>query len=276
MESIAGRTALVTGAARGIGHATARLLDEAGARVIALDCDEQALHDSYAEGSVVAVCADLSGPNPAELAAQIWREHGPIELLVNNVGISTGSGFLELGESDFDLVFNTNLRGPWFLTKEIVRRLLEEERRGSIVFVSSLHDTHVRKLPHYSASKAGVGMLVKELAHELGPHGIRVNAVSPGIVRTDQNPINGAEVEAYVKRVVPMRRAGEPRDVAKVVTALLSEEWAGYVTGANVPVDGGLALHTWVGGNQDAPPLERPTGLLGRARQLAQRSRNGG
>lgn len=273
MDSIAGRTALVTGAGRGIGQAIAELLDEAGAKVIAVDCDEHALHDSFGEGSVVTVCADLSGPNPAELAADIWRDHGPIELLVNNVGISTEDGFLELGESDFDLVFNTNLRGPWFLTKEIVRRLLAEERRGSIVFVSSLHDTHVRRRPHYSASKAGVAALVRELAHELAPHGIRVNAVSPGIVRTNHNPIDGPEVEAYVKRVVPMRRVGEPPDVAKVVAALLSEEWASYVTGANVPVDGGLALHTWVG-SQEAP-LERHTGLLGRARQLAQRQRNG-
>jgi NAD(P)-dependent dehydrogenase (short-subunit alcohol dehydrogenase family) len=274
MESIAGRTALVTGAARGIGRATAELLDEEGARVVALDRDEEALRAAFGEGRVVPLVADLSDPKPAELAAEIWRAHGPVELLVNNVGISTADHFLELGEDDFDLVFNTNLRGPWFLTKEIVRRLLEEQRRGSIVFVSSLHDTHVRTFPHYSASKAGVSMLVSELAHELGPHGIRVNAVSPGIVRTNHNPATGADVEAYVREVVPMRRVGHPPDVAKVVAALLSEEWAAYVTGAHVPVDGGLGLHTWVR-NGTAPAAQRPLGLLGRARELAERSRNG-
>lgn len=272
MESLAGRTALVTGAARGIGRASAELLDELGARVIALDRDGDELRAAFGEERTV--CADLAGAGAAELVGGIWERHGPIELLVNNVGISTPESFLELEESDFDHVFSTNLRGPWFFTREIVRRLLEEQRHGSIVFVSSLHDTHVRRNPHYSASKAGVAMLVKELAHELGPHGIRVNAVSPGIICTAQNPASGAAVEDYVREVVPMQRVGQPQDVAKVVATLLSEEWGGYVTGANVPVDGGLALHTWVRGPE--PASADPEPLLGRARRLALRTRNGG
>jgi 3-oxoacyl-[acyl-carrier protein] reductase len=113
-------------------------------------------------------------------------------------------------------------------------------RPGSVVFLSSLHDHRIRTFPHYSASKAAVAMLVREMAYELAPHGIRVNAVSPGWV---QEP--GTKVDKRA-RAIPMGRIGRPADVATVVTTLLSDELSGYVTGVNIPVDGGLALHDWL------------------------------
>ena len=124
---------------------------------------------------------------------------------------------------------------------------------GSIaphVFVSSLHDTYVRTQPHYSTSKAAVTMLVKELASELGPHGIRVNAVSPGAIRSRANPIDTAAQQDRVRRIVPLGRPGEPAEVARMVAVLLSDHWSGYVTGANVRVDGGLGLYSWSAGGR--------------------------
>jgi 3-oxoacyl-[acyl-carrier protein] reductase len=129
---------------------------------------------------------------------------------------------------------------------------VSEGRDGAIVFVSSLHDSFVRTRPHYSASKAAVAMLVKELAHELAPHGIRVNAVSPGVVRSAHNHFATPEQEASASEQVPLGRIGEPADVARVVAMLLSSEWSGYVTGVNIPVDGGLAVHSWSAGKGPA------------------------
>jgi NAD(P)-dependent dehydrogenase (short-subunit alcohol dehydrogenase family) len=164
---------------------------------------------------------------------------------VNNVGTSTPDSFLDLGEEEFDRIFETNLRGPWFFTRQLVRRLVEAGSGGAIVFVSSLHDTYIRTHPHYSSSKAAVTMLVKELAGELGPHGIRVNAVSPGSIRSRANPIDTAAQEERVRRIVPLGRPGEPADVARIVAVLLSDDWSGYVTGTNVRVDGGLGVYSW-------------------------------
>jgi 3-oxoacyl-[acyl-carrier protein] reductase len=159
--------------------------------------------------------------------------------------VDTPGRFLEVGEPEFDHVFNTNLRGPWFFTKRIARHLVDARMTGAILFVSSLHDTHIRTLPHYSASKAAVAMLVKELANELAPHGIRVNAVSPGAIRSEPNAGGGHADEPPIRRLIPLGRLGAPADVARMAVVLLSDEWSGYVTGANVPVDGGLSLYSW-------------------------------
>lgn len=240
-----GRSAIVTGAAQGIGHGIATLLDSLGARVIAVDKDERALADSFRDGRYVCWHGDIADGGARQLAEDIWRRHQPIDLIVNNVGVATADGFLELGEPDFDLVFNTNLRGPWFFTQQIVRHLVDARMTGSIVFVSSLHDSFIRTFPHYSSSKAAVAMLAKELANELGPHGIRVNAVSPGSIRSARNPVETAGQEALIRELVPLGRVGTPADVARMVAVLLSDDWSGYVTGANVRVDGGLGLHSW-------------------------------
>ncbi|MFL5843470.1 MAG: SDR family NAD(P)-dependent oxidoreductase, partial [Solirubrobacteraceae bacterium] len=129
------------------------------------------------------------------------------------------------------------LRGPWFFTRALTEALIESGRRGSILFISSVHSSQVRLYPHYSASKAAVAMLVKELAYGLGRDGIRVNALSPGWI--------GPPVGEVAERVA-LRRAGTPGDVAPMALALLDDTVSGYVTGADVAVDGGLALHSWL------------------------------
>jgi NAD(P)-dependent dehydrogenase (short-subunit alcohol dehydrogenase family) len=243
-----GRRAVVTGAARGIGLAIASRLIMAEARVVAVDIDEAALKRSF---NGVPGCSwlaeDLSRPDVAGLADELLGD-GPVELIVNNVGISTGHGFLDLDESSFDLVLRTNLRGPLFLTRRLVQELIEQGRRGTILFVSSLHDTFVAHRPHYSASKAGMAMLSREMAFELGRYGIRVNAISPGWIRTapDLNtPAQRAKYE-WTQPRIPLGEPGDPDDVARLALVLLSDAWSGYVTGANLPVDGGLSLFSWI------------------------------
>jgi NAD(P)-dependent dehydrogenase (short-subunit alcohol dehydrogenase family) len=245
MDWFQGKTAVVTGAARGIGRGTAELLDELGARVIAVDVDGRALDAAFAHSEVTPHVADMAGDG-MEIAAALTAEHGLVELLVNNVGVDTEHRFLDLEEQDYDRVFATNLRGPWFLTRGLAQRLVDERRRGSIVFVSSLHDAFVRTFPHYSASKAAVAMLVKELAAELGPHGIRVNAVSPGVIHTARVPEpEDRATRERLQTLIPLGRIGKPREVARMVAVLLCAEYSDYVTGANVRVDGGLGVHSW-------------------------------
>lgn len=250
----AGRSAIVTGAARGIGRATAELLSSLRANVVALDKDEEALERSFGAGPIVRWAGDLARDDADRLAAEIWERHGPIQLLVNNVGIETPRRFLDLSRPEFDLVFDTNLRGPWFFTKEIAKALVEGRLGGSIVFISSLHDSFIRARPDYSVSKAATAMLVKELANELAPHGIRVNTVSPGRIQTERIGGRGEKGGASLGRFVPMGRPGEPVEVARMVAVLLSDEWSGYVTGANIRVDGGLGLHSWSVDEQEEDP----------------------
>jgi NAD(P)-dependent dehydrogenase (short-subunit alcohol dehydrogenase family) len=237
---IHGRLALVTGAARGIGLGIAQRLASAGAQVIATDRDFAALERAYPNGAAALLELDVAS-DPSALAPAVLERFGAPQLIVNNVGITTGHGFLELSESDFDKVFRTNLRGPWFMTRDLVHELVRSRTRGNLVFVSSLHDHRIRGNPHYSASKAAITMLVRELAYELAPHGIRVNAVSPGWV-----PHEGDKPDKRSVRLIPLGRPGSPADVASIAMVLLSDDLSGYVTGANIPVDGGLALHSWL------------------------------
>jgi 3-oxoacyl-[acyl-carrier protein] reductase len=241
---LAGRTAVVTGGARNIGLAIGRALCEAGARVILVDRDEEALAKAGRNLGCATLHGDIAADSAESLAGRVLEDHGPVDLIVNNVGIATASRFRDVTEDEFDLVLRTNLRGPWFFTRALVEPMIREHRHGAILFISSLHSSHVRLFPHYSASKAAVAMLVKELAHELGPSGIRVNALSPGWI----GPADDA-----LRHRVPLGRSGSPEDVATMALALLDDAVSGYVTGADVPVDGGLALHTWI----DEPPGAR-------------------
>jgi NAD(P)-dependent dehydrogenase (short-subunit alcohol dehydrogenase family) len=240
-----GRRAIVTGAACGIGRGIADVLHGLGVSVIGVDRDATALARAADDGTLTGVVGDLSSEDAEGLGARICDEHGPIDLLVNNVGLDTPHGFRELTADDYDHVFRTNLRGPWFFTKAVTGHMVAGGRGGAVVFVSSLHDHIIRTRPHYSASKAAVAMLVKELAQELGPSGIRVNAVSPGVVLSASVTRSGPDEEERDRQLIPLQRIGQPEDVGRVVAMLLSDEWCGYVTGANVPVDGGLGLHSW-------------------------------
>ena len=255
IPDLRGRRAVVTGAARGIGEAIAKWLIMAGADVTVIDRDSLVKHVFRTESCQVME-ADLYREDVVALADEILA-NGPVELLVNNVGVNTPHGVMQVGADELDLVFGTNLKGPWLFTARLVEGLIEAQAhtpdrvprpRGSILFISSLHDRFVAREAHYSVSKAGVAMLVKAMAKELGRHRIRVNAISPGWIRTAEDTTTPEQVAKYerLRPRIPVGQAGVPADVARVALFLLSDAWSGYVTGQNLAVDGGLSLHNWL------------------------------
>jgi 3-oxoacyl-[acyl-carrier protein] reductase len=270
-----GRCAVVTGAARGIGLAIAQHLQDAGAYVIAVDQDEQSLKEHF--GSTPGcdwIAYDLAlgdehfsgdgtGTNGAALATKVLalakeRKAEIPSLIVNNAAASTPHGFLDVEPADHDDVYRVIVRSPWYLTQRLVDEFLKARanhpevtpERAAVLFVGSIHEGVPARRPHYSASKAALPQLVRESAFELGEQGIRVNAISPGWIRTDSDP-NSPEQQAKERVLVPripLGRPGTPDDVARVALLLLSDAWSDYVTGVNLPVDGGLSL------NMCAPP----------------------
>lgn len=254
---LAGRRAVVTGAARGIGAAIANQLLDAHVDVVAIDKDRERLAATLGRRGCAWLAADLYRDGGKEVAERVLNENGPVELIVNNVGISTEHGFLDLTEEHYDQVFGTNARAPFFFTKRLVEELIKgkgaEQRpdtgRGAVLFISSVHDTTLAAQPHYSASKAAVRMFTGELARNLARHGIRVNAISPGWISTNENPDSPeqrAKAQALVPRI-PLGRPGRAQEVARLATFLLSEGCASYITGSTVRIDGGLSLDTWAG-----------------------------
>jgi NAD(P)-dependent dehydrogenase (short-subunit alcohol dehydrogenase family) len=255
LDDLRGRRAVVTGAARGIGEAIAKWLIMAGADVTVIDKDSR-VKNVFRTESCQVMEADLYAEDGADLADELTGS-GPVELVVNNVGITTPHRLLQIDAAELDLVLGTNLRGPWLFTSRLVKALIEDQARapdraprprGSILFISSLHDRFVAREAHYSVSKAGVTMLVKAMAKELGRHRIRVNAISPGWIRTAEDTSTPEQVAKYarLRPRIPAGQAGVPADVARVALFLLSDAWAGYVTGQNIVVDGGLSLHNWL------------------------------
>jgi len=256
LDDLRGRHAVVTGAARGIGEAIAKWLIMAGADVTVIDRDSR-VKDVFRTESCQVMEADLYDEDVVALADELTSRR-PVELLVNNVGITTPHRFGQIGPAELDLVLGTNLTGPWLFTDRLVKALIEDRARipgarsprprGSILFISSLHDRFVAREAHYSVSKAGVSMLVQAMAKELGKHRIRVNAISPGWIRTAEDTTTPEQVAKYerLRPRIPLGQAGVPADVARVALFLLSDACSGYVTGQNIAVDGGLSLHNWL------------------------------
>jgi NAD(P)-dependent dehydrogenase (short-subunit alcohol dehydrogenase family) len=255
-EDLRGRRAVVTGAARGIGEAIAKWLIMAGAEVVVVDKDDHALARSFSAEPCRLRPGDLGQDGIAGLAEELAAD-GPIELVVNNVGVTTRQGVLDVGPSELGQVLVTNLQGPWLFTDRLVKALIAERQRapqrhprpsGSILFISSLHDRFVAENADYGVSKAGVAMLAKTMAKQLAPHGIRVNAISPGWIRTAEDTTTPEQVAKYarLRPRIPLGQAGVPADIARVALFLLSDAWSGYITGQNIAVDGGLSLHNWL------------------------------
>jgi NAD(P)-dependent dehydrogenase (short-subunit alcohol dehydrogenase family) len=258
LEDLSGRRAVVTGAARGIGEAIAKWLIMAGAEVTVVDKDAGQLKEAFRTEDCQVIEADLHTEDVAGVADELTR-NGPVELVVNNVGITTPHRLLEIGPTELDLVLGTSLRGPWLFTDRLVKAFIQDQAqtqtpdrvprpRGSILFISSLHDRFVAREAHYSVSKAGVSMLVQAMAKDLGRHRIRVNAISPGWIRSAEDTSTPEQLAKYarLRPRIPAGQAGVPADVARVALFLLSDAWSGYITGQNIAVDGGLSLHNWL------------------------------
>ncbi len=247
-QEFSGDVALVTGAASGIGRAIALALGAAGSSVIAADISDvtevaTAIEESGSQA--VAVSCDLSGRDGWKDLLGVARQAlGAPTIFVHSASprrIETQT-ILQVTEDEWDAMVNTNLRSGFFLARELASDMRGAGIKGRILFVASLHAHTPRNLPHYSASKAGQVMVVRELAKALGPDGIRVNGVAPGAI-----PGGGFQGDfTKLSERIAMRRPGSPEDVASGALALLSERSGAYITGAILPVDGGLDLHNWI------------------------------
>jgi len=234
-----GRRALVTGAGKGIGRQIARLLHECSATVVALDLSAEDLDSLKEEIGCETIVADLSDVDAAAAAVE---KAGDLDLVVNNAGITILDPFLEASAADFDKVIAVNARAMMIVTQVAARNMIERGVSGAIVNLSS-QASKVGLQDHttYCASKGAVDQLTRVMAKELGPHGIRVNAVNPTVTLTPMAELawsDPAKSKPVLDRI-PLGRFARPIDVAHVVAFLLSD-CAAMVHGATLPIDGGF------------------------------------
>ena len=247
---LADKTAVISGAAsaRGIGRATAKLFAEHGARVAILDLDAAGAKraaDEIGAGHIGLSCdvGDLTSCRQA--AEQVIAAFGRIDILINNAGLTQPLKLMEVTPENWQLVVDVNLTGVLYLSQAFIPHM-RTRKQGSIACMSSVSAQRGGGIfggPHYSAAKAGVLGLAKAMARELGPDGIRVNSVTPGLIQTD---ITGdkltPEMKAEIIKGIPISRLGDAKDVANVYLFLASDLSA-YITGAVIDVNGGMLIH---------------------------------
>ena len=239
---LAGRVCIVTGGAQGIGEACVRRFAREGAQVVIADINDARGAALAAElGGVYLHCDVGNKPQVDALVAQAMAAHGRIDVLVNNAGIFKAADFLDMTEADFDAVLRVNLKGA-FLMGQAVAREMARAGKGSIVNMSSVNGVlAIPTIAGYNVSKGGINQLTRVMALSLADKGIRVNAVAPGTIATElaaQAVLTSEEARARIMSRTPMRRLGEPSEIADTV-AYLASDAASYITGEIVVVDGG-------------------------------------
>jgi NAD(P)-dependent dehydrogenase (short-subunit alcohol dehydrogenase family) len=247
--SLQGKVAVVTGGTRGIGLMIARGLLQAGATVVVssrrADAGERAVAELSADGDVASIPADLSTEAECErLAAAVGERHDRVDILVNNAGATWGEPLATFPDSAWDKVLALNLKAPFFCTRaflDLLQRRARQDDPSRIINVGSIDGLRVPAMPIYSygASKAGVHQLTKVLAAELGPRWITVNAIAPGPFESKMMAATLRQSGDAIAAAAPLRRIGRPDDMAGTAVYLASRAGA-YVTGAVIPVDGGI------------------------------------
>ncbi len=243
-----GKTALVTGASRGIGRAVAIALAAAGAKVAV----NYAGNDAAAEetkaaieavgGTAILVKADIADCEAVEkMVADTVEAFGQIDILVNNAGITRDGLLMRMKNEDFDAVINTNLKGVYYTTKAVTK-LMMKKRYGRIINMASVVGlTGNAGQANYAAAKAGVIGFSKTVAKELASRGITCNMVAPGLIATDMTKDLPEKAKEAMMTSIPLGRAGQPEDVAQAVLFLASDN-ASYITGQVINVDGGMVM----------------------------------
>ncbi|MFZ5915925.1 MAG: SDR family NAD(P)-dependent oxidoreductase [Chloroflexota bacterium] len=247
---LSGQVAVVTGGGRGIGQAIARLLGAAGASVAVTFHGSRSGAQDLVAGleaagrAAMAVQADLRQPAQVNtMLAAILERFGRLDILVNNAGVFTTAPQTGLSEADWDAVFDLNLKGLWLCTQAAARQMIAQGQGGCIVNLASINGVHpgYGGTAHYDASKGGVIAYTRSLAAELAPHGIRVNAIGPGLTDAPALRAQAPELVRMVQERTPLKRLGQPEEMARVVLFLVSP-LSSWVTGQTIFVDGGYLL----------------------------------
>jgi 3-oxoacyl-[acyl-carrier protein] reductase len=251
MALLEGDAALVTGAASGIGRAIAKALAAEGVRLVVSDVAADPGAALARELGATFIRADLNEPaSPRRLFEAAVEALGTISIFVHSASPRRHENetALAVTEAQWDLMTSVGLRAGFVLGQAAGTHMRARKVKGRMIFITSLHADTPRNLPHYSATKAGQTMVVRELARALGADGIRVNAIAPGAI-----PGGGfdANIAAFAK-MIPLGRTGTPEDIADMAIALLCDRFSRYVTGTTIIVDGGLALHNWIPVRADA------------------------
>lgn len=246
-EPLAGRVALVTGGARGIGRAIALRLAEQGAKVAIVDLADAGADTAgeveKATGSVaIFIKADISKEDGARTAVEaVETELGPVDILVNNAGITRDGLAMVMSEADWDAVLAVNLKGAFLMSKAVLRGMVKR-RRGAIVSISSVVGRRGNAgQVNYGAAKAGLIGLTKSLAREVASRNVRVNAIAPGYIETEMTAALDEKARNALVNQIPLGRIGSPEAVADAVVFLAGDS-ASFITGAVLAVDGGLGI----------------------------------
>lgn len=250
MFNLSGKSAIITGARRGIGKGIALALAQAGAGVLVSDIDLadceatcREIEEKTGRKAIPFKCDVTKKDEVGQMVARAVAEFGKLDILVNNAGIAPFKPFLELTEEDWDRVLDINLKGQFFCAQAAAREMIKNEW-GRIINIASIASGQVgvglASIAHYCASKGGVVAMTEALAVELGPLGIRVNAVGPGVIETPmtKDMLADEKMRPGMLARIPVGRFGKPEDVAGMVVYLASDE-ADFVTGATFFVDGG-------------------------------------
>ncbi len=245
--NLSGRVAIVTGSSRGIGKSIALELASRGAKIVLSGRNKESLDKVLEEiektgSEVLTIAGDVGDSSDAQkLIDGALEKFGKIDILINNAGITRDNLLLRMSEDDWDIVLKTNLKGAYNCIRSITKPYMKQ-RSGVIVNITSvIGQVGNAGQVNYAASKAGIIGLTKSVAKELSGRNIRVNAVAPGFIETDMTGNLPPQVKDELLKSIPLAKLGQPEDVAKIVSFLVSDD-AAYITGQVINVDGGMVM----------------------------------